>query len=440
MGVTALFRTGAAIVSATAYLYGASTCEAIARAEIAFVGTVVIGSESDPDGPPRLGNQVATVRVESILRGLAEGPREVRVNPAIGQGTHLSLRSGQRWLFIGGLDDRDNTVIFTSSDSGSQRFGPESSEYLTAVVDSFLTGPNLVIGGAWMAGSKPVPGAEVTLVRKDTKWSGRTNASGRFEARGLPAGEYKFGIAKEKLVAERHTGSGFEDGKVPDKIVVPERGCVEAPVYLWPDTRVSGTVTSADGNPVRGTKVTALRLDKDNKYDNDRTAITGDNGQYSFSRLLPGKYVFGINAGRGVDEAYATTYHPASPTQSGATPVIVGDNGAVDDIDIRTPLPRRLVTMRVRVVWPDGRPAAGAYATLILPERPGTSRTIDATDAQGFASIQVFDGSAYEMSATWALWEQTEKRRPLSWHRADAVPFVGSPGRVVVLRLNEKSE
>lgn len=118
----------------------------------------------------------------------------------------------------------------------------------------------------------------------------------------------------------------------------------------------------------------------------------------------------------------------------------VVDGKSMNDADIRAPLPRQLVTMRVRVLWPDDRPAADASVYLEHPENGEISRRALRTDAQGFATIAVYDGAAYKTRATWALWEQSGKRRPLSWHRADAAAFVGSPGRIVVLRLSEKSE
>lgn len=424
----------------------ASTCDALSRAPIAFVGTVTTGSESDPNAPPRLGNRIATVRVESIIHGLPDGPREVRVDPMIGSSFYLSLHAGTRWLFIGDPDPRDQTLIVTGSTSGSNEFSQASSSYLTTLVDSYLKGPNLVIGYAtsigpnqrWM--NNAVAGAEITLTNKDTKWSGRTDASGRFEARGLPAGEYQFRISKDGMVTERHTGSGFPDGKAPDKIVIPSRGCVEAWVYLWPDTRLSGVVTSAGESPIKGAKVTAFRVDDKDAHRSTLSAVTGDGGRYVFERLIPGKYVIGVNAGPGMDEEYATTYHPSSPTRLGATHVTVVDGKSIYDVDIRAPLPRQLVTMRVRVLWPDDRPAADASVYLEHPENGGLSRRTSRTDAQGFATIEVYDGAAYKTHAIWALWEQSEKRRPLSWHRADAVAFVGSPGRIIVLRLSEKSE
>jgi hypothetical protein len=435
-----------ALLQASLAVASASTCEALSRAAVAFVGTVTTGSESDPDAPPRLGNRIASVRVQDIIHGLPDGPREVRIDPLIGSSFYLRLHAGTRWLFIGDLDPRDKTVIVTGSTSGSHELSQASSGYLKTLIDSYLKGPNLVIGHASSIGTNlrwmdnPVAGAEITLTGKDAKWSGRTNAEGRFEARGLPPGEYQFRVSKEGMLTERHAGSGFPEGRVPDKITIPPRGCVEAPVYLWPETRLSGVVTSAGEHPINGAKVTAFRIDNEGAHRATRSTVTGGGGRYEFERLIPGRYVIGINADRGMDEEYATTYHPSSPTRAGATHVTVIDGKTVNEVNIRAPLPRRFVTMRVRVLWPDDRPAAGAFATLEHPDNGDIHRNIEITDAQGFATIGVYDGAEYEIRADWALWEQSEKHRPLSWHRAPALVFVGSPGRTVVLRLNEKSE
>ena len=430
-----------------------TTCASLAAAKVAFIGTVTQGTESEDATPPRgFGNREAVLTVETIVRGLMDGTREIRVNPMIMTSCYFPLKIGQRLLIVGGTNDREPNVVHTGVCSGSREILDGDAE-IERMVATHLGGPSLFFGtvrlykdwdSRWRKDNL-VPGAEVKLTgAKD--WSTRTGESGRFEVEGLPAGEYQLAVTKSGLSAELSADSPFRDGEEPGKFVMPERGCVEAPVLLFPDTSISGTVRGVDGGPIAGIKVVALRIEDGGRARSARGVKTGKDGRYVIPRLLAGTYAVGINAERGSDSEYPTTYHPSSPTQQGAMQVTVGADKSADGIDILVLPKRNAVTVRVRVVWPDKQPVERAIVRAEHPETGivySTDFRSGFTNKDGFATIQLFEGTEYTLSSTWQKMETTPENRigrTVAWHHTNRPKFVAAPEATVTLTMSETPE
>ena len=152
-----------------------------------------------------------------------------------------------------------------------------------------------------------------------------------------------------------------------DKIVMPEHDCVETPVLMWPDTKISGIVRSVEGSRIAGIKVVAYEWDSGNRRRTARSAMTGEDGRYVIQRLLAGRYAVAIALKSGSDEAYPASFHPSAPTLQGATPVNIADGKSADRVDIVVHPNRKAVTIKVGVLGPDKRPVAMA---MILAEHP----------------------------------------------------------------------
>jgi hypothetical protein len=328
---------------------------------------------------------------------------------------------------------------------------PENED-LRKIIASHMGGPNLFLGSvrlykSWDSKYRDdalLADVDVKLAGKAKEWSARTDKSGRFIAEGLPTGEYRFSVVKPGLSAEMVSTRAFEDGQAPDKIAIPERGCVQAPVMMYPDTQISGKVHGVDGQAMAGVRVFASEWESDGSVREKRAVKTDEQGRFTLSRLLPGQYVVGISAITAEDGEYAKTFHPASPNAAGATKITIADGSRVDGVDIAVPLKRMTVTIRVKVEWPDKRPVARAMIDAEHPDRgsltfakPDEVRT-RITDSEGFATLRLYEGAEYTFSALWNPPEaRTDPSQRESSHRTNRVTFIPAQDAVVTLTLNE---
>ena len=121
-----------------------TSCESLATAKVAFIGTVTQGTEPDDAVEPGqgFGTRRAIVTVETGVRGLRDDVREVRVNSAVGTSCYFELKARERWLILGAVSAGDPHLVHTGVCSGSVEMRPENTE-ISQIVASYLGGPNL---------------------------------------------------------------------------------------------------------------------------------------------------------------------------------------------------------------------------------------------------------------------------------------------------------
>jgi len=284
-------------------------------------------------------------------------------------------------------------------------------------------------------------GVDVTLNGGATEWAARTTESGQVDVEGLPAGEYQLTVAKAGLSPEIASDRRSREGPESEKIVMPERGCVEAPILMWPANSISGSVRDIDGHPVEGLTVDAYEfaMDSSGRRRFIRSAVTGANGQYTIARMYPGRYAVAVNAEPGADGEYATTFHKAAASRHGARPIVIANEESVTGIDLVVPRKRRLLSIKVQVLWPDKQPVASAKVAnehlengIIDPPNSAGSRS-SWTDRDGFVTIPVYEGTKYTLSATYL---RRRSDRTVAEHFTNRVKIVAAPDTTVTLILN----
>jgi protocatechuate 3,4-dioxygenase beta subunit len=436
-----------------------TTCEALSTAKVAFVGTVLEGTEDPAKVKSSFGHRPARLAVEKIVRGLPEGLREVMVNPAVGSSCYTALSKGDRVLIISHKFDPLLNMVYTAMCSGSRPVDSPLEPELDRMISSFLNGPNLFVGSArfykdqypLLRSDNFAAGVEVSLEGEKTEWRVSTGESGAYRVEGLPPGEYRFKASKPGYSAEVPKDLFHPEGSPPGKVVIPDRGCVEVPILLWPPTAISGTVRDVDGNPISGIKVTAYQHGRGEDLTDIRSAQTDENGRYEVARLLPGEYVVGFNAFRGDEEGeYPATFHPAASTSLAAMRLTVAANSPLNGIDITVPRKRKEITVFVQVQWPDGRPVERAIVEIEIPGKGrlwpkgglAEARTL-VTDRNGIAAIRVREATEYILSATWSKPETKPAENPPKsyfWNATNKIRVNAAPEIKVTLTMSDQQQ
>jgi len=207
-----------------------------------------------------------------------------------------------------------------------------------------------------MTGPPPVP----------YPWAAMTDADGRYEIKGIPAGTYAIAATKPNYVrsafgAERVEGPGkrmtLTDGQVLDKI---DLRLVRAGV-------VTGRVVDEFGDPVTDVQVVPMRYQfvqgSRRLTRAGRGAQTNDIGEYRIFGLSPGQYYVSAvlqNVSMGQQDTndrsgYAPTYYPGTGNVAEAQRLTIAQGQTLTAVNL-TLLPTQTVRASGIVVDAQGRP------------------------------------------------------------------------------------
>lgn len=225
-------------------------------------------------------------------------------------------------------------------------------------------------------------------------------------------GHYKLtGLAPGRYVVTADLREGLTTRSPRQTVEAVAGGCAAADFFIADDGRIRGRVLDAEGRGVRHLPL-ALVEASGGKPDHLRQrwdARTDEEGRYNFSAIPPGRYLFGVRL-----SAYTTsedpaaefprTYYPGTARASEAEVVELKAGEVLKLRDLR--LPPRLAesVVRVRVVWDDGTPAAGAQVlyreTTYLDPGIDTGRPLD---GEGQVEIRTRVGSTFQLQAAALL-------------------------------------
>ena len=245
----------------------------------------------------------------------------------------------------------------------------------------------------------PVANARIVIAGAKQKYEAFTDAEGRFAISGLPSGEYEV-----KALFPPHLSS-----YPAQKIRVVERGCAEVNFYTEADGGVSGRVIDSQGRPMPKMRLDLALADQDQTHPNPQTfwAFADEEGRYQFKSIPAGRYHLGIrlNAIRDGDFPFARTYYPAAASPQAATVFELQEGQKIENIDFIMPEPLSSRTITGVVVWPDGRPVAGAGISLMITEYSYRFAQGQGgiADSNGRFSVNALEGLSYLISALVAL-------------------------------------
>jgi hypothetical protein len=241
----------------------------------------------------------------------------------------------------------------------------------------------------------PVANVTVRLRRSNQSFEARTGRDGRYVLTGLPTGSYD-------VMAE--LPAGFL-GQLPTrKLELPDpRACFRADAVVRYDSRVIGSVSDANGNPLDVATVEAVPMPPSGtwRYGPGPQSRIDAAGNFELP-IPPGQYLIAVNiAERPQSEIVTVTaYHPGTFDPARATVIdLRGAERRQLERMLMPPLPRAYRVTGI-VTLPDGSPAAGA--SIMLSDANAIWRDLASpvqADANGRFSLPVYEGLRYVVSA-----------------------------------------
>lgn len=222
-----------------------------------------------------------------------------------------------------------------------------ASQGLPSIVPPLIPDENTTIDGIVRepGTGRPIPDAQVVVESGGrAAASARSDASGRFSLKGIPAGIYILVVGRDGYFAP-FDGQPQGDGKVRRELTLNAgQHSTGITVEMIPGVVISGRVFDASRNPVAGAEVVAV----EHRYAQGRrdlrtaaaSAQTDDRGDYRLFGLRPGEYLVRARAHGRVSTAdvFAEMYFPGASDGAAAAPLALKAGQEISSIDITVPL------------------------------------------------------------------------------------------------------
>ncbi len=269
----------------------------------------------------------------------------------------------------------------------------------------------------------PVIGALVTLRGEGARERrAHTDESGECEFARLTAGAYSLKVSKPSFFLEHEAEPLSLDGSQSKTVRVS----------LTRGGSIAGRLSDADGDPLTGVPVTALRLDPATKKatpppasESNVTALPDDRGAFRLYGLRPGLYLLAFNARREHSErkALPPVYYPGQPELRAASPLYVGASQEVSLPEVRlAPPPGGAPSVTGRVEGAGG-PLPGVA---VFIDRPGDESVSDSalSDAEGRFAFEGLPPGRYRLKARPKNGSHRESEQEVVVTEAGAGPLV----------------
>lgn len=404
--------------------YGTPPCAAYSRADAVFVGTVLSVNKEKPSE-----NSWPMVRIEF---GIDEAFKNI-------SGKTVQVWASTDTDCSSKYEIGDRLFVYTHKDSTTKRWNIWDCDRTTSLdsADEDLSYARQAIKGLSkqgvsgmlrLNGYEVMPGMKVVVEKDQKKYTGKTDAQGRFNIELPASGNYTIrasvpfsagALSRRSSVEEKTTEA---ESVFSYSVDLPKGECDyrELEVYtvdLKATAQISGKVVDQDGKACPSVMVYLYpgTPDQDFLRGGGESKQTDAEGRYSFEGLREGRFWLGVNLGRlpEVDSPYPTTYFPGVPDLATAAPIVLEQGQQLKLREFH--LPPKLVEREVTgiMLWPDGTRVTrlsgdgpstmGPSLSITDPHRlwyPLTSRRLDGTfteitNKDGGFSFVGFEGYTY---------------------------------------------
>ena len=238
---------------------------------------------------------------------------------------------------------------------------------------------------------------------------------GQYEFAGLAPGKYTVSVAFPPGIAPAE----------PRTVSLVDKGCAQVDWPILYDGHIRGRIADASGNPLPDIFMMVLR--PDNNFTDGLAQISSkvndSDGRYDFGPLPPGDYLISANSlGPSSEVPYPRFYYPGTEAVADAVPVHLPAAKTVDSIDLTFPNPWRQVIIHARVLLPDGSPVAAADVSAYDSKYLSSGQPPSApSDSNGRATVSVYEGRTYYLTATISVGDQQRCAGPLMFVAKDGL-------------------
>jgi protocatechuate 3,4-dioxygenase beta subunit len=393
-----LLAVSAPAANACSCVVGGTPCSDYWKASAVFVGTVINNSPTTY----KLGdfeNEGRLVRftIEQPMRGIRGKEVEVRTGSGGGD-CGYGFQLGGRYLVYA---YEASGKLFTGICSRTRPLS-EASEDLAYFRSLDTAKPGATISGEvkrvdqnapFEERLKPVANVKIVIDGPSKHVDVVTDQKGNYRVSGLPPGAYKVRVELPE---------GLSIYNPEQEATLFDRGCAQVGFWVESDTRITGKVYDAQGQPAADVLMELVPTERQGNA-SPTFVRTDKEGRYEMKLLQPARYLFGVRIYGSAGASYVPfprTYYPGVTDAAQATVINVVEGQRLELNDLI--LPQRLVEKLLNGVVLDanGRPVSGA--TVWLKENEYGDRDMPyrkETDAEGRFSFKVYEGFQYNLNA-----------------------------------------
>lgn len=388
-------------------------CAYVTTAPVVFVGTPVY--TNDDQSGTFLQQTLYKFEVEEVFKGLPDGTKEVWIDPGSFTSCYAEYRLGAKLLVFASKhsgESGDSTAMTVAAPGKKTKplppgFDRKMPVYYAPECNGTRPAELAAADIAWLRSWKkgktrarlygevlddlrsPLEGATVTAKGKVDSLTTTTSADGIWTFDMVEAGKYQLNA---ELPNYRLRWNPVVD--------VPENACAYFKLPMEGSGSISGIVLNTSHKPVAGIEVELVKVSGNDELSILPPARSSVDGSFGFERLPTGDFAAGVNLKflPSAGTPYEKTYLPGVHTLLEAQVIHIKSGQRISALQLQLPQKMQRRTLKVHVVWPDGR-SAGKDINVSADVTENHGFEFAQTNAEGVAILSCLASFSYKVTA-----------------------------------------